>query len=523
MLAERDGIERCKMDAEDDDKWDENSVLTTSELLNRYNLQQIGLANRSSFCTRQRLSDLHSLCSGSGSSTRSGVAVAPQSQASHALSLSGLSTTGLTATTNDANSLFLSFASSDQTSLTPIQPPGSSSVSKLHQTTTQAQKLDDPKAQLLEHYMAALKGFAPIESQDQSSSSKVEGGDLGQDARQFDDASGTKSSSEESYGGSKKEDESDHDEEKVTTLEHDMQKRDSDVDIQKDADVISVTQPSSQNPAGDTHTNKTAPDVVGNSTAAQTEGDPPQQTMKTQETNLLGQLKRPELGQLQSSVNTASLGPGANRTPQLQLGQQPTQSLAANALIAGIPGHIPTASQPVQPLPQHQNVQLAGQLAIRQAAALQQLQLHQGNSVALYLAQLQAINPNVLNLTNQLVEAINLAHNQAVNPSLLGLQTSTTMQPNFLLSDQAANPVVNLSLATQLSALGGSPVVAAASQLTQHQAAGVEATSRKTPKATKATSAHCQNRSLGDNEKSQTREDRWTERYNQLVEFKKKQ
>ena len=177
----------------------------------------------------------------------------------------------------------------------------------------------------------------------------------------------------------------------------------------------------------------------------------------------------------------------------------------------------------MQPLPQHQNVQLAGQLAIRQAAALQQLQLHQGNSVALYLAQLQAINPNVLNLTNQLVEAINLAHNQAVNPSLLGLQTSTTMQPNFLLSDQAANPVVNLSLATQLSALGGSPVVAAASQLTQHQAAGVEATSRKTPKATKATSAHCQNRSLGDNEKSQTREDRWTERYNQLVEFKKKQ
>lgn len=495
-------------DAGDDD-WDDNSVLTTSELLNRYNLQQIGLTNRSSFGTRQRLSDLHSLCSGSGSSTRSG-AVAPQSQTSHALSLSGLSTTGLTATTNDANSLFLSLASSDQqtSSVTAIQP-GSSSVAKLQQTTTQAQGLEDPKAQLLEHYMAALKGFAPIESQDQSSISKVEGEDLSQDARQYDDTFGTKSSSEESYDGPKKEDERDNDEEKLITLEHERVR-----DVQKDADINCVLL-SSQNPAG--------ADIIGNPTAARTPGDPPQQDMNTQQSNLLGQLKTP--GQLQSSSNSSSPGPRANCSlQQLQPRQHPTQTLAANALIAGPPAHTPAVSQPVQPLPHHQNVQLTGQIAIRQAAALQQLQLHQGNSVALYLAQLQAINPNVLNLTNQLAEAINLAQIQLpVNPSLLGLQTSATMQPNVLLSDQAVNPLANLTLATQLSVLGGAPVVAAATRLTQPAAAAsVEASPRKMPTDTNATSVDCHNRSLGNNEKTQTREDRWTERYNQLVEFKQK-
>ena len=511
------------------DEWDSNSVLTTSELLNRYNLQQIGLANRSSFgSSRQRPSDLHSLCSGSGgSSTRSGVAVAPQSQASHALSLSGLSTTGLTANTNDTNSLFLSLASADQqTSITAIQP-GSSNVAKPQQTTTQAQESEDPKAQLLEHYMAALKGFAPIESQDHSSSSKVEGADLGQKSRQFDDTFGTKSSGEESDDGSEKEDESDHAEEKTAeektiTLEHGMQKIER--DVQKGADVNCALQPSSQNPARDTHTDKTAPstDIIGDPIAAQAPSDPPQQAMNIQQSSLLGQLQNPGLlGQLQSPANTSILAPGANCSIQLQLRQQPTQALAANALIAGLPAHTPAISQPVQPLPQHQNVQLAGQLAIRQAAALQQLQLTQGNSVALYLAQLQAINPNVLNLTNQLAEAINLAQIQLpVNPSLLGLQTSTTMQPNFLQSDQSANPLASLALATQLSALGGAPVAAAATQLAQLTAASVEATSQKTSTAPNATSVDCRDRSLGDNEKTQSREDRWTERYNQLVEFK---
>lgn len=96
------------------------------------------------------------------------------------------------------------------------------------------------------------------------------------------------------------------------------------------------------------------------------------------------------------------------------------------------------------------------------------------------------------------------------------------MQPNFLQSDQSANPLASLALATQLSALGGAPVAAAATQLAQLTAASVEATSQKASTAPNATSVDCRDRSLGDNEKTQSREDRWTERYNQLVEFKQK-